>query len=83
MRIATFNLDLSYIMKLGNKRTLTFQAKVYNLFNSRTVTEIAQNRDYSRQDSNAPSGNRLNLNYQQSTGFLHPRTMSLHARYEF
>lgn len=79
----SFNLDFSYIKKLANNSTLTLQWKIYNLFNTRTVTEIAQNRDYSRQDSLQPSGNRLNLNYQIPTGFAPPRTMSLHARYEF
>lgn len=80
---ATLNLDMSYAFKLANKKTLTFQAKIFNLFNTHTVTDVNQVRDYSRETTNSASGNQLNPNYQRPTGFTDPRRITLHARYEF
>jgi len=80
---AVFNLDASYLIKLDNNRLVTLQAKIFNLFNSHTVTSVNQVRDYSRDTTQNASGNLLNPNYQQPTGFLDPRRLSLQARYEF
>lgn len=79
----TVDMNASYIMKLNGGRQLTFQLDVFNIFNTLTVTNINQVRDYSRESSKQLTGNRLNLNYGQPTDFNAARSARLTARYEF
>ncbi len=79
----SLDLNLSYILKLEGGRTLTLQADIFNVFNSRTVTMVNQVRDYSRADSKLPTGNKLNPNYGYPAAFQGARSGRISARYEF
>lgn len=82
----TSRYDLSFAYTpdvFGNK--LTLQADVFNVFNSQTVTEYNEQRDYSRATSNStlPNTNKLNPNYGLPTSFQGPRSVRFTVRYEF
>lgn len=73
------DLSLAYLKKFGTQR-LTLQADVFNVFDSRKVTEYNELRNYSRADT--PDG-KLNPNYNNPTGYQSRRSVRLTARYEF
>ncbi len=77
------DLNATYVTKLDNGHILTFQANVFNVFNTQTVTMVNQIRDYSRADSKLPTGNRLNPNYGQPAAFMGSRYMEFNVRYDF
>jgi hypothetical protein len=77
------SLNASYKMKLENANTLTFQADLFNVFDTRTVTMVNQVRDYSRNTTLLATGNQLNPNYGQPVSYTAGRSMRVSARYEF
>ena len=81
---ATLDMQLAYVSEdLTSVGKLTFQADVFNVFNSARPTELNETRDYSRGTTNAASGNQLSQNYLQPTSFQAPRSVRLSARYSF
>ena len=82
----SLDLSASYTMKLSNANKLTFQADVFNVFNSASVLEWDETRDFSRSTSIGTSiakPGQFNQNYQSPTSFQTPRYVRLTARYEF
>jgi hypothetical protein len=82
------SLDLSaaYLMKMDNGNKMTFQIDVFNVFNTSTVLEWNEVRDFSRSTSigtSVASPGKFNSNYQSPTTFQSPRSARLTARYEF
>jgi hypothetical protein len=79
----TSSLDLSFawMPKIG-KNKVTFQVDVFNVFNQQEVTEVDEQRDYSRSTTTLEEG-RLNLNWKRPTSFQSPRSVRFTARYEF
>jgi hypothetical protein len=77
------DVNASYIMKMENGRTLTFQMNIFNLFNTQTTTMISQYRDYSRATTLQATGNKLNPNYGIPVSFQGARSANFSARYEF
>lgn len=75
----TLDLQLAY-MPATSKGKLTFQADVFNVFNSQKVAEYNETRDFSR---DTLSTGKVNPNYLQPTSFQTPRSVRLTARYEF
>jgi hypothetical protein len=77
----TYSLDLqvAYMPKVA-KGKLTFQADIFNVFNTQQTTEWDEQRDLSRDRVGEGA---LNLNYQRPTGFQTPRSVRLTARYVF
>jgi len=79
---ATLDMQLAYVSEdLTSVGKLTFQADVFNVFNSARPTELNETRDYSRGTTNSASGNQLSHNYLQPTSFQAPRSIRLSARY--
>ncbi len=80
----TYGLDLqvAYAPKVPTGK-LTLLLDVLNVLNSQKAVEFDEVRDFSRQTSNAATGNQLSLNYGQPAGFQTPRYVRLTARYEF
>jgi len=79
----TLDVNASYNLALNGGQTLTFQFDIFNLFNTQTVTNIDQQRDYDRPSTLLATGNRFNLNYGQPTGFTAARSARVTARYAF
>lgn len=77
----TVDLNLAYITKYGSGK-LTLQADVFNVFNSHGVTEVNEQRDYSRSTTTENEG-KLNLNWLHPTSFQDARSVRFTARYEF
>ncbi len=83
---SSLDLSASYTMKLANNNKLTFQIDVFNVFNTSTVLEWNETRDFSRATSintSIASPGQLNMNYQSPTSFQSPRSARLTGRYEF
>jgi outer membrane receptor protein involved in Fe transport len=72
----TLNASVAYVHDLGPGE-LTLQMNVYNIFNSHTVQEYNETRDFSRQSTE------LNPNYGLPTSFQTPRSVQFVARWEF
>lgn len=77
----SLDLSLAYVPKLA-KGKLTLQLDVFNIFNQQQVTEVNEQRDYSRNTTTKEEG-RLNKNWRQPTSFQEPRSVRMTARYEF
>lgn len=78
----TLDLQAAYIHKMG-KNKVTFQADVFNVFNTQEATELSEINDYSRGTTTVGAPGRLSLNYGNPTSFQTPRSVRLTARYEF
>jgi hypothetical protein len=65
------------------KNKVTFQADVFNVFNTQEATEFSEINDYSRGTTTVGTPGRLALNYGNPTSFQTPRSVRLTARYEF
>ena len=86
----SIDLSLAYLKKFGDQR-LTLQADVFNVFDSRKVTEYNELRDYSRADTRGAGAINpadfqpgiVNYNYGNATGYQSRRSVRLTARYEF
>ncbi|MCI4568677.1 TonB-dependent receptor [Lysobacter sp. CFH 32150] len=71
-----FDASLAYMPNWADGK-LTLQADIFNLFDTRTVTEYNEVKDRSRATSE------INPNYGNPTSFQTPRSVRLTARYEF
>jgi Carboxypeptidase regulatory-like domain/TonB-dependent Receptor Plug Domain len=81
---STLDLQLRYVFdEFAGAGKLSMQADVFNVLDSRTPTELNEQRDYSRQTSNAASGNQLSRNYGLPVAYQAPREARLTVRYEF
>lgn len=79
----TNSLDVQFAyMPRISKGKVTLQMDIFNLFNSNSIVEWNEQRDYSRSTTSATQG-KLNPNYQSGTSFQTPRTVRMTARYEF
>ena len=74
-------MSFAYLPKFGTHK-LTLQVDVFNVFNSQKVTEVDEQRDYSRATTSDVEG-RLNLNWRRPTSYQTPRGVRFTARYEF
>jgi hypothetical protein len=83
--VKTLDLQARYTFKdvgsMGGK--LVLQGDIFNVFNMQDVTERNEQRDFSRQTSNAASGNTISQNYLSPRAFMAPRSVRLAVRFEF
>lgn len=84
----TTNMDLqaAYILKMENANTLTVALDLFNVFNSKTVQEWNEVRDFSRStslDTSIAKPGQFNMNYRNPTTFQAPRAVRITARYTF
>lgn len=77
----TLDMNLAYITKTGPGK-LTLQLDVFNILNRRTVSEVNEQRDYSRGTVTETEG-KSSLTWLQPTSFQSPRSVRFTARYEF
>lgn len=78
---SSLDMSFAYLPKFGTHK-LTLQVDVFNVFNSQKVTEVDEQRDYSRATTSDVEG-RLNLNWRRPTSYQTPRGVRFTARYEF
>jgi TonB dependent receptor/Carboxypeptidase regulatory-like domain/TonB-dependent Receptor Plug Domain len=81
---STLDLQARYTFdEFAGGGKLTVQADVFNVLNSLTPVELSEQRDFSRQTSNALTNNQLSRNYGLPTAYQTPREARLTVRYSF
>jgi hypothetical protein len=81
-----FDIQAAYMLKLPNANKMTLALDIFNIFNTQTVTEWNEVRDFSRGTSigtSVASPGQFNMNYRSPTSFMSPRSARITARYEF
>jgi hypothetical protein len=81
-----FDIQAAYMLKLPNANKVTLALDIFNIFNTQTVTEWNEVRDYSRGATNGATlehPGQVNMNYRNPTSFMSPRSARITARYEF